>query len=241
MAKPFDRWTVLPHSELTRLDENILCVTGFLHMPPMGEVQRRMTIVRLQDGRAVIYSAIALREEAMREVERFGTPAFLIVPNPIHRMDAKIWKQRYPALRVIVPAGARSKVEEIVSVDATEVDFGDPAVRFLAVPGTQDREGALLVDSPNGTTLILSDLIFDLRNRPGLRGWLFKSLGMTGDEPHLPPPVKMRLVKDERALRAQLERWSRLPSLKRVVIAHGDIIVADAGRVLERVARDLAA
>ena len=42
-------------------------------------------------------------------------------------------------------------------------------------------------------------------------------------------------------LRDQLERWARLPNLKRVVIAHGDIIANDAARALDRVAKDLAA
>ena len=62
MAKPFTDWTILPHGKPTRLDENLLTVTGVLRMPPMGDVERRMTVVRLRDGRLVVYSAIALDE-----------------------------------------------------------------------------------------------------------------------------------------------------------------------------------
>ena len=128
MAKPFSEWTVLPHGRLTRIDDNLLSVTGELHMPPMGQVERRMTILRLSDGRLVVYSAIALHEAEMSALLRFGTPAYLVVPNPIHRMDAKIWKDRFPTMKVIAPAGARRKVEEIVPVDGTDVDFGDSSV-----------------------------------------------------------------------------------------------------------------
>src|SRR5437773_1168133 len=117
MARPFREWTVLPHGKLTRLDDNLLSVTGVLQMPPMGDVERRMTIVRLADRRLVVYSAIALDEAEMRAIESFGTPAYLIVPNDIHRMDAKIWKDRYPELKVIAPAAARAKVEKVVRVD----------------------------------------------------------------------------------------------------------------------------
>jgi hypothetical protein len=241
MAKPFTDWTVLPHGRLTRIDDNILSVTGVLHMPPMGEVERRMTAVRLSDGRLIIYSAIALHEAEMSMLVRFGKPAFLVVPNPIHRMDAKIWKTRYPTMLVLAPEGAREKVEEVVHVDATDADFGDPSVRFVPVRGTAAREAALIVETPNGTTLILSDLIFNLKNRPGVLGWFFQKLGMTGEQPRLPPVVKKRLVKDEGALKAQLERWSHLPNLKRIVIAHGDIIANDAATVLDRVAKGLAA
>jgi hypothetical protein len=240
MAKPFEHWTVLPHGRLTRIDDNLLTVTGLLKMPPMGQVQRRMTVVRLHDGRAVVYSAIALDEPQMAELEAFGTPSFLIVPNDIHRMDAKIWKDRYPALKVIAPAGARAKVAEGVEVDASDADFDDPNVRFMTVPGTAEREAALVVESASGTTLVLNDLIFNLANRPGLRGWLFKKLGMTGDQPHIPPVIKLRQVKDETALRNQLERWADLPGLSRVLVSHGDIVSDRPEHVLRQVAATLA-
>ena len=241
MAKPFTEWTVLPHGKLTLLEDNLLCVTGLLHMPPMGDVERRMTVIRLTNGRLVVYSAIALGEQEMHELEDFGTPTYLIVPSDIHRMDASAWKQRFPAMRVIAPAGARSKVEEIVAVDATEVDFGDPAVRFLTVQGTGDREAALVVETKSGTTLIVSDLIFNLANRPGISGWLWKTTGMTADEPHVPPLIRVRRVNDKDAVHAQLQSWSRLPNLNRVILSHGSIIATDAARVLSRIAGELAA
>jgi hypothetical protein len=212
-----------------------------LRMPPMGDVERRMTVVRLFDRRLVVYSAIALDEAEMSALESFGTPAYLIVPSDLHRMDVKIWKDRYPAMMVVAPAGARAKVEKVVPVDATSGEFGDPAVHFLAVPGTGEREAALVVETGSGTTLVLNDLIFNLANRTGIGGWVFKTIGLTGDEPHIAPPVRMRQVKDKDALRAQLEQWSHLPSLKRVIIAHGDIIANDAAHVLGRIAKDLAA
>jgi len=241
MAKPFTEWTVLPHGPLTRVDENLMTVTGKLNMPPMGEVDRRMTRVRLRDGRLVIYSAIALDEPGMRQLENFGKPAFLIVPNDIHRMDAAIWRQRYPDLEVIAPAGARDRVEKVVHVHESEADFRDPSVQLITVSGTAEREMALLVETPHGTTLVINDLIFNLANRPGVTGWLFKVLGMTGDEPHIPPIIKRREVKDERALRAQLETWSSLPQLERVVVSHGDIITSEPKEVLRRIAQELAA
>jgi hypothetical protein len=226
---------------LTKIDENILTVSGLLKMPPMGDVERRMTAVRLRDGGLVVYSAIALSEAEMSALEAFGTPSYLIVPNDIHRMDAKVWKDRYPAMQVITPVGARERVQEVVPVDATDVSFGDPNVQYVTVPGTGDREAALVIQTESGTTLVLNDLIFNLANRPGFSGWLFKAIGMTGDEPHLPPVIKLRQVKDEAALRAQLERWAELPNLRRVVVSHGNIITNDAGPLLRRIAGELAA
>jgi hypothetical protein len=241
MAKPFKQWTVLPHGELNRLDDRLLVVTGFMNMPPMGQVERRMTVIRLRDGRLIVYSAIALGEAEMSVLESFGTPAYLIVPNAIHRMDVKPWKDRYPTIAVISPAGARAKVEEVVQVDASTVNFSDPSVQFLPVAGTDEREAALMVQTEDGTTLVMNDLIFNLANREGLRGWLFKAIGLTGDNPHIAPPVRMRVVRDKAALRAQLEGWSRLPDLKRIIVAHGNIIDADPRRVLAQIAENLVA
>lgn len=130
MPKPFKEWTVLPHGKLTRLEDNLLSVEGELHMP-LGDFPRRMTVVRLDDGRLVIYSAIALDEDEMQALEAYGTPAFLVVPNNLHRLDAKIWRDRYPAMKVLAPVGVREKVQEVVPVDATKVTFADPDVRFV--------------------------------------------------------------------------------------------------------------
>jgi hypothetical protein len=241
MAKPHTDWTVLPHGKLKRLERNLLSVSGMMNMPPMGEVSRRMTIVRLEDGRLVVYSAISLDEIEMKALESYGAPAYLIVPNDIHRMDAKPWKDRYPTLKVIAPAGAREKIQEVVPVDATEVDFGDPAVHFMTMPGTGDKEAVLVIESASGTTVVLNDLIFDLPNRPGFSGWLFKTLGMTGDEPHMTFPVKLKQVKDKAAVSAQLEDWARLPNLQRVIISHGAIIADAPSAVLKRISSELRA
>jgi hypothetical protein len=128
-----------------------------------------------------------------------------------------------------------------VPVDATEVDFGDPTVRFITMPGTADKEGVLVIETASGITIVLNDLIFDLANRPGFSGWLFKTLGMTGNEPHIVFPVKLKQVKDKAAVSAQLEDWAKLPNLQRVIISHGDIITQAPGTVLERISSELRA
>jgi len=240
MPKPFTEWTVLPHGKLTRLDDNLLSVSGDLHMP-VGDFPRRMTVVRLHDGRLVVFSAIALDEAEMRALESFGEPSFLVVPNDIHRMDAKIWKDRYPAMRVVAPSGVRTQVEEVVAVDDTEPNFGDPQVQFVTVPGTKDREAALVVRTWSGTTLILNDLIWNMADRPGMGGWLFHVMGFTGKEPRIPAIVELREIKDKQALREQLERWALIPGLNRIIVSHGNIVNRDAKGVLDRLAESLAA
>ena len=72
---------------------------------PLGNFPRRMTVVGLGRNRSAVFSAIALDEAAMREVEAVGKPTFLIVPNGHHRLDAAAWKKRLSEAQGPLPAG----------------------------------------------------------------------------------------------------------------------------------------
>ena len=235
MSKPLQHWKVLPHGRLAQLDENIMTVVGKIRMPLM-DLPRRMTVVRLKGSRLAVFSAIALDDDEMAGLEAFGRPAFLIVPSDKHRLDAKIWKDRYPRLQVVAPAGARSKVEEVVHVDTVAPRFDDPDVQFMVVPGTRGREGALLVRTTCGTTLVLNDVVGNVRNESGVGGWLLRLAGFAGGAAQIPRIVRLAMVDDATALRAQLLLWSEIGSLKRVLVSHGEAIKDNPRQTL----RDLA-
>ena len=88
MSAPLDSWKVLPHGQLTKVDDNVWTVTGTIHMP-VGDFERRMTVARLRDGGLVVYSAIALDEPQMARLDSLGRMAWLVVPGDDHRLDAK--------------------------------------------------------------------------------------------------------------------------------------------------------
>jgi hypothetical protein len=238
MPRPLDKWTVLPHKPIETIDDNILAVEGAVEMP-LGKFPRRMTVVRITGQRLVIHSGIALDEPEMARIESFGRPSFFIVPSAIHRLDVKIWKQRYPELTIACPFAARSKVEELVKVDTIAPDFGDPAVHYAAIKGTAEREGALIVNGSKGTTLVLNDLIFNVRKQPGVAGFLFALLGVTGPEAKIAKVAMKRLVDDKGALRAQLEQWANLSNLRRIIVSHGALIETDPRATLRRTAASL--
>ena len=98
-TKPGDDWHVLPHGPLERLAENLWWVQGSLRGMSLKRV---MTVARRTDGELVIHSAIAMTEDAMRELEALGEPAFLVVPNRGHRLDA-------PRVQKEVSVAARSR------------------------------------------------------------------------------------------------------------------------------------
>jgi hypothetical protein len=238
MTKPFQQWTVLPHGKLVQVDDNILTVVGEIHMPLM-DLPRRMTVVRLVDSRLVVFSAVALDEDEMAALEAFGRPAYLIVPSDKHRLDAKIWKDRYPKMQVIAPEGARAKVEETVPVDTVAPRFDDPNVQFVAVPGTRGREAALVVRTPKGTTLVLNDVVGNIRDAAGFGGWLLHMAGFAGKEAQVPKVVKLAIIEDTNALRAQLLQWAEIESLKCILVSHGSPIEENPRQVLRELAGSL--
>jgi hypothetical protein len=239
MTQPFQQWTVLPHGKLVQIDDHILTVVGEIHMPLM-DLPRRMTVVRLADAGLVIFSAIALDEDEMSALEAYGRPAFLIVPSDKHRLDAKTWKVRYPAIRVLAPEGAREKVEEVVPVDAVTAEFDDPDVQFVTVPGTRGREAALVVRTPNGTTLVLNDVVGNIRDAAGFGGWLLHLAGFAGPQAQVPAVVKLAVIDDKAALRGQLLQWAGIESLRRILVSHGAPIEDDPRQVLRDLAGSLA-
>ncbi|NIJ19618.1 hypothetical protein FHS95_001287 [Sphingomonas naasensis] len=239
MSAILEKWEVGPHGPLVDIDQGLLTVAGEIVMP-LGRFPRRMTVIALQGGGTAIWSAIALREPEMARIEALGPPRFLIVPNQAHRLDSRIWKQRYPELQVLAPPGARDKVAEAVPVDATDDIIGDPAIAFATIAGAKLGEFALQVKRAGGTTLILNDVIGHVRHPHGIGAWLMARLmGFGVHGPRVPRPIRRRMIDDPQALAAQLREWAATPDLRRIIVSHGDPIESDPAAALRKVAASL--
>jgi hypothetical protein len=239
MPEILERWKVMPHGPLVEVGSGILTVAGDIPMP-LGNFPRRMTVVGLKGGRTAIYSAIALRDEEMARIEDLGRPSVLVVPSGAHRLDSKIWKSRYPALKVLAPPGALEKVEEAVSVDATASILDDPSVRFDVVGGTGGQEAALMVRREDGATLICNDIIGHVTHPHGLGANIMARLmGFGVEQPQVPRVIRHRVIADDQALAAQLRAWAAEPGLNRIIVSHGEPITDDPAGALIKLAQSL--
>jgi len=233
MPKAHDEWTVLDHGNLEQLDENLWHVKGTL---PDMPIKRRMTVARMDDGRLVLHSAIAMSEAAMAELEALGEIAYVLVPNGWHRLDAPAYRKRYPSAKLLCPRGSRKRVEQVVRVDGTYEDFPrDTSVELEMLDGIKEIEGVMKVHSPAGLSLVFNDALFNVPHGKGLMGLLFRALGSTGG-PKVTRIMKTFAVKDKKALRAHLVRLASIPNLQRIIPGHGHIIDNDASMVLRQVA-----
>lgn len=234
MAKAYSDFRVLPHGQFVRLTENLWWVQGSL---PNMSLKRVMTVVRLEGPSSplVIHNAIALDDALMRELEAWGTPEYLLVPNGYHRLDAPAYKRRYPNLKVLAPPGSRSKVREVVPVDGSYLDFPDVSnVELRVLPGVAETEGSMLVRSADGRTVILNDVVFNMDRPRDLPGLLITSVLGSAPGPRVSRLAKLALIKDRAALKAELLSLAALPDLQRLIVSHEKVAHGpDARRALE--------
>ena len=91
-----------------------------------------------------------------------------------------------------------------------------------------------------GTTLVVNDILANVRHPHGIGAHIMaRLLGFGVDRPKMPRVGKWMFVKDKRALAAAFRKWAGEPGLARIVVSHGDVIVDDPRKVLERAAADL--
>lgn len=230
MPRVFTEWTVLPHRPIEKLADNLWRVSGKL-----GDIQRQMVLAKLRDGRVVVDNAIALEAPAMAELEAWGEPAVLLVPNGYHRQDAVIWKQRYPKMTVVAPPRGRKRIEKVVAVDVeTTAAPGDDTVRVVPMEGCAS-DTLLEVRSGDAVALVFCDAVMNVPKRGGMIGIMLSPTGQVST----PRVMRWLGIQNKRAFADHLERLAGTPGLRRLLFGHGAPITENAPEALRGVVRQL--
>lgn len=85
----------------------------------------------------------------------------------------------------------------------------------------------------------MNDIVANIHDEHGFGGWLLRLMKFAGDEPHIPAPVKAKIVDNKAMLRRQLLAWAANPDLRRIIVSHGDVIDDDPRGVLRSLADTL--
>lgn len=228
-------WIVRPHGRLEQLANNLWWTWGSI---PNMSLRRSMVLATRRDGDLVVHNAIALDPSGMRDLEAIGEPKYLIVPNAAHRLDAAAYKARYPKIQVFAPRGGRDAVSKMVSVDGIYEDLpADDDVRLEMLRGVGDAEGAMIVRSSDGVTVVLNDAVFNMDRKRDPLGFIITTLLGSAPGPRVSRLAKLLLVKDRAALREDLVRFADHPDLVRLVVAHEKVATGlDASKALKTAA-----
>lgn len=234
MAKWKTEWKVDPHGPIEKLSERVWRIEAGVPGIPMKRV---MTLAKRASGGIIIHNGIALGATEMAELEALGPIEAVVVPNGYHRLDAKIFHDRYPTAQVLCPDGATKKVQEAVPVTGGYAQLApDGAVELVTLEGTKDREGVMIVRDGDGTTLVFNDAVFNMPNLGGFTGFVLKNItGSTGG-PRVSRVMKWFVIADKNAFRAHLERLADIPGLRRIIVSHHQVIDTDPGATLRAVA-----
>lgn len=232
MAKPswHTQWKVHPHDPVNKLTDDLWDVEGSLKGIPL---KRRMTLMRLRDGRVVVHNAVALEDALMSDIEAWGRPSFLVVPNGYHRLDAAPFRARYPGIIVVAGRGHRKRVSECVPVDGgPELLPAAQGVSAEELDGNKAGEMVFMQTHADGSkTAVLNDAFWNEHHQRGFPGFVLRMIGSTGG-PKITRVMKLVGIADKQALKAHLLRIAATPGLARIIMAHGRIIEERAAETL---------
>lgn len=214
---PSSAWSkhVLPHGPIVELAPRLWQVTGSL---PNMALPRNMTLWRMDDGRLLVHSAVALDDARMKDIEDLGEPGVMVVPGFGHRLDAAVWRERYPLMRVVCPDGSRAKIEKKVKVDGS--DTGLSGVTVHTLDGLAPFEHAYEVDAGGTRAVLFNDALFNLSHLPGIGGFVLRVLGSTGAF-GITRIAKHFLMKSSTAYKTFLARLSERSDLGILTVSHG--------------------
>jgi hypothetical protein len=188
------------------------------------ELGARMTVVRLPGSRLLVHSPIAWSRGLAEDVERLGSPAYLVAPNRFHHLNAKASQSAYPTSRLFVAPGLESRRPDL---SFERVLSGDPLPEWSDVLDQELVAGFPMTNEVvffhrSGRTLIASDLVFNIgAQSPQLTRLAFRLMGAYGR----PSTTLLErvLIRDRLAFRRSLERILCWP-ISQLIVAHGSIV-----------------
>lgn len=228
-------WSPFHPGPLERLADDLWTLED--DVPGLPGARRRMTVIRRRDGTLTFFNAVPFGPETEAAVRALGRPTTLVVPNRFHSLDAGPFAERL-GLVAYAPREALADLAPRVGARPIAELPGDAALQVLTVEGFRTQEVALLVGTAE-KSLVVADVVTNAPHGHGLVGLAMRLVGFTGPEPKLPFPVRRRVGRDLRAVKAQLEQLAATPGLARLVPSHGGVVTGDVAAVLRRVAASL--
>jgi len=195
----------------------------------------RMAVIRLSSGELFVWSPVALSKALKKEVDALGPVQFVVSPNRLHHLYLGEWKSAYPSARLYASPGLRAKRKDL-SFDGDLNDLPEPewAADIDQVP----VHGSVLTEVEffhrASRTALFTDL---LQNFPpgwfkGWRGVVARLDGICAPNPGAPREWRAAFL-NRGAARASLHAILAWP-IERVLMAHGDPVVADGSAFVRR-------
>src|SRR5262249_13535021 len=156
-------------------------------------------ICKRSDGQLVFLNAVPLDDAALAEVTAWGKPAFLVIPQAQHGIDAQPFAEKL-GCKIYGPKQSVAKMRERWTVAGTLEDIPpDRDVSFESIDGVKPGEPVGIVRSGSRVTLIFNDAYQDAT---GYKLPLPMRILGFGGGPKVVPVFKWFFTSDKAALKA---------------------------------------
>lgn len=238
--------TYAPLNRLKPVAENVWIADGPIirfGMPwPKMPFPTRMTMIRLAGSDLFLHSPTPLTPELGREVEKLGTPRWIVGPNRIHYWWIPDWKAAFPGAQVYLAPRIREQAGERIDFDCRELDGEggypwDREVSTLPVSGSYMTEVEFFHRASR--TLILTDLIENFepeKLNSFLMRWLTRLGGVQHPDGQMPRDLRLTFARHKPELRAAVEKMISWDP-ERIMIAHGRWYESNGAAELRRAFR----
>jgi len=197
-------------------------------------ISSRMTVVRLADGALWVHSPITPTAELTAALKALGPVRYVVAPNKGHHLFFLPFLQAFPEARGFIAPGLSAKrvdLKPFPVLGTAGVPDWSPELQDIYIEGLPILNETAWFHAPSGT-LIVADILtcfgehngFLLRAAARLLG-VYQRLGVSR--------TMRALVKDRAALSRSVARLLAL-DIRRVVLAHDQIVEVEAKAKLER-------
>jgi hypothetical protein len=195
-------------------------------------LRARTTVLRLDDGALLIHSPSPPTDELVAELRALGPVRWLVVPNCFHHLGTPAAAATFPDATVVAPASALPRNAALkVGLDLAEPRFAElvPELDVLPLRGIPFLDETVLFHRPTGT-LLGADMVLSAHARDHFTWrWAARIMGCY-DRLRVPPDVRKEIadpIAAAASVRAMLER-----PVKRIVVAHADVVEGDCAERL---------
>lgn len=198
----------------------------------------RMTVIRLADGKLMLHSPCEIGDHMRRVLAGLGEVAYIVAPGTFHYLHVPSAQAAFPEAETFICPGIERKRPDMhfdwLLGDTAPATWAGQLDQVLVRGNRWIWEVAFFHRQTR--TLILVDLIEKFTDSTPHVDWQlklwWKVVFRMWNTPK-PAPEYQLGWSDKKAARASLQRilqWD----FERVILAHGDLIEADAQQVVER-------
>ena len=202
----------------------------------------RATIIRVEDGGLFIHSPTSLDAGLKAEVDRIGTPRWLIGPNRLHYWWIPDWHAAYPDADIYLAPKTSEQAGARLDFDYRPLDGQsgypwDRRIKTLPINGAYMTEVAFM-HTPS-RTLVLTDLIENFepeKTATLLMRFLIWAGGVRDPDGCTPRDMRLTFLRNKAQVKAAVETmvdWDP----ERIIIAHGRWYDRNGGAELRRAFR----